>query len=83
MKITERHLKDRVIQINRDLKVMGHPFGLRVDRNPVKGYMVERVFRSNGHTETGLQEATAGEASAYIDGFFDACLMLQKEDGEG
>ena len=76
-KITERVLKDRVIQVNRDLKALGVPVGLRVDRNPVRGYTVEQVLRSGGHSDTGTSGATAAEASAYIDGFLNACKIQQ------
>lgn len=82
MKITERHLKERTIQVNRDLKVLGVPVGLRVDRNPPKGYSIEQVLRSGGQGEVGLREATAAEASAYIDGFFNACKTLNNKDAD-
>jgi hypothetical protein len=76
-KITERLLKERVIQVNRDLKVLGVPVGLRVERHPVRGYSVEYVFRAGGHGGAGINGATAAEASAFIDGFLNACKLQQ------
>lgn len=66
MKVTEKQLKSRATELNLgDLKTT--TFGIKVERSS-KGYSVSLLYRNGTPEETLLEDATASEAHACIEG---------------
>ncbi|BCS55050.1 hypothetical protein [Geobacter sp. SVR] len=66
MKVTEKSLKLRCTELNLGV-LKDTTFGIRFDRTS-KGYMVELQYRDGTPSKVLIQEASASEAAAAVEG---------------